>query len=205
MKRVLRQLFWKVVLYAGFSFVFLCYIPEEQAVMELAYTDMYLFTIQFLIYATVIMSLPFETLAAYRFKRLSGYFLYQYRKFSLYNIVLIISIAMIHCFAVILQGNEIGNVWWFALQQFLVYSILYCTVLSFSLLPHSKVFTYATLFLYYGMFLLYLMAGPETSILLNIFTGWFMAGDIVSMVLQYLVWLAIPVLIIYNRKDVYTC
>ena len=205
MKRVMQQLYWKILLYAVLAFVFLYCMPEEQAVIELAYTDMYLFTIQFLIYATVIMSLPFETLSAYRFKRLSGYFLYQYRKFSLYNIVLIISIAMIHCFVVMLQGNEIWNVWWFALQQFVVYSILYCTVLSFSLLPQYKVFTYVMLFLYYGMFLLYIMNGPETSIFLNIFTGWFMAGDIISIILQYLVWLAIPVLIIYNRKDGYTC
>ncbi len=205
MKRAIQQLYWKILLYAVLTFVFLYCIPEDQAVMELAYTDMYLFTIQFLIYATVIMSLPFETLSAYRFKRLSGYILYQYRKFSLYNIVLIISIAIIHCVVVMLQGNAIDHVWWFALQQFVVYSILYCTVLSFSLLSHSRVFTYVTLFLYYGMFLLYIMIGPETSIPLNIFTGWFMAGDIVSIVLQYIVFLAIPVLIIYNRKDGYTC
>lgn len=205
MKRVIQQLYWKIILYAVLAFVFLFCIPKEQAVMELAYTDMYLFTILFLIYGSVMLSLPYETIEAYRFQKLSGYFLYKFRQFSVYNIVLIVSVALIHSLVVMLQGNVIGYVWWFTLQQFLVFSILYVTVLSFSLLPHHKVFTYVTLFLYYGMFLLYIMSGPETTILLNIFTGWFMAGDFLSIALQYFVWLAIPLLIIYNRKDGYIC
>ena len=205
MKRVIHQLYWKILLYAILAFVFLCNIPEEQAVMELAYTDMYLFTILFLIYGSVILSLPFETIEVYRFNRLTGYFLYKMRYFTVYNMVLIVSVALIHSLVVMLQGNAIGYVWWFALQQFLVFSILYLTVLSFSLVPQYKVLAYVTLFLYFGMFLLYIMTGPEISIPLNIYTGWFMAGDILSIMLQYLVWLAIPVLIIYNRKDGYTC
>ena len=156
-----------------------------------------------MVYSYIIINERFSYFELHRFGKLNKYLIHKFKKFSLYNLFIqvVITLTYICVFIIMKVKIDFSVILNYAINLFVIFEIIYIFCLSNLFSKKTSKINYVLLFIFYFMFLLYVINGANGVLSFNIFSSYFKNRDIFTTIFNYLLWMFIAIIFLYNKKD----
>lgn len=189
--------------YSIIVMIFVIGIGSNNITADLLYLDLYLFFVVILMYGYMIFNNQINSLQMYRFRTVERYFIYKFIHYSTENLCMIIFMTAVNCAVYMITNTPIdfGLTVHYTVHLFMVFEIVYLFSLAAQLYKNSIQLQYMILFVCCLMFLICSFSGDQNVMVLNVFTPYFMNMHLYQTVLHYALWVILPVLLIFRKKE----
>lgn len=198
-----RRMIHMLSIYVCIALLYLAMIPDEKMTMQLPFLDFYLFLVLLIVYATIIYETKSNALEIIRFSKISQYVKYKWIQFTKWNACIMLSVILLYLIIFVMKHvpfdmltltSYIGHL-------FVVFEIFGCSCICLQCVYQKRWIVYVITFLYLCMFCLYLIDENHAYLMFNIFSGYFLQELNIQTIMNACVWLFIPCMLCWNRKD----